>query len=222
MMLTNRAKKVNPGKGDAMSRERYDSITGLRGFIAILTVMGYHYFILLGNPFEGGATATFLKNVVFIIGMTGPNAFFLMSGFLMHGRAEKRILTGELKFGAYLYGKIRKLYPMMLAGTLIVFAAERIGYEILGAFPVHASGGELRYSVLALILSILGVQSGWISDGDTLAVNGPGWFISCLMICYILYYIMCFECVLYRKSGKLFYRRADFIIQVRFLNGILL
>lgn len=31
-----------------------------------------------------------------------------------------------------------------------------------------------------------------------------------------------FECVLYRKSGKLFYRRADFIIYVRFLNGILL
>lgn len=173
-----------------MEQKKYQCITGFRGWIVIMTAMGFHYFMLLGNPFEGGTVISFITHTVYLIGMTGPNAFFVMSGFLMHQRSEKRIEEGTLKFSTYLIHKMKKFYPFMLFTTLVVFAVEHIGYDKLGYYPMHASGGEQRYSFFALILSALGIQSGWISEGDTLSVNGPSWFISVLMICYILYYVI--------------------------------
>lgn len=74
----------------------------------------------------------------------------------------------------------------------INFILERVGLILLGNYPLHGSDGNgvLRYSVRALLMNLLGVQSGWFSEGDSYAVNGPSWFLSVLFLCYLIHFLL--------------------------------
>lgn len=64
-------------------------------------------------------------------------------------------------------------------------------YQHEVAIPVLAG---VRNSLVAFVLNILGLQCGWVSNHDSLSVNGPTWFISIIMICYIIFFIILRSC----------------------------
>lgn len=170
-------------------QKKYRAIAGYRGLLVMMTAMCYHYQILFGEfPPVGEGIGSILFRIAFFWGGLAPSAFFTMSGFLLQERKHDAICDGSLGFGAYLVPKMKKIYPLMMVTTIFVAVTEHVAYGQLGYFPLHAQGGELRYSVGAVVLSILGLQSGWFSEGDTMAVNGPSWFVSCLFLCYVIYY----------------------------------
>lgn len=47
--------------------------------------------------------------------------------------------------------------------------------------------GDGRNSLPAFLFSLAGVQCGWFADHDSMSINGPAWFVSILMICYLLF-----------------------------------
>lgn len=77
-----------------------------------------------------------------------------------------------------------------MASALVTWLLQKVGYAIYGVYILHSDGAGVRNSLKALLVSLLGLQTGWISDNDTLAVNGPSWFVSVFFVCYAIYYLL--------------------------------
>lgn len=169
--------------------DRIEGLTGLRGMLVLMTALGFHYAMLYGCVPASSLLGRRVFDLFYLFGLTAPNVFLIMSGYFMYYKYRPRIRQG-LHLITYLLPRIRKIYPLMIFFTLYLFSIENIGKLRLGYYPLHAGGGELRYSVRALIVSMLGVQSGLFAEGDTMAVNGPSWFVTTLMLCYILFFVI--------------------------------
>jgi len=106
--------------------------------------------------------------------------FFLISGFLMFNYIEK--IKQGLTFKEFFKKRIIRLIP------LIALAA--ISYEVL-LYIYPKVFGDYFYNIKpnfwGLIISILGVQAGWSFENPM--VNNPMWYVSVLVLCYILFYI---------------------------------
>lgn len=168
--------------------KRIDSIQGLRGFLAFLFAYIFHYELLFSAmPVQG----TFLQSLFEVLGrmtLYASDIFFILSGYLTCQGYERRIEGQCISLKEYMVPKIRRIYPYVIVTALWNFILETAGYYLTGQYPLHADGGKWRYSLPALVLNIVGMQSGWISEGDSLAVNGPSWFISVLFLCYIIHF----------------------------------
>ena len=107
--------------------------------------------------------------------------FFLVSGFLMFNYIEK-IKVG-LTFKDFFVRRIIRLMP------LIIIAA--ISYEILLCIYPKVFGDyfyNLKPDFWGLIISMLGIQAGWSFENPM--INNPMWYISVLVLCYIIFYIL--------------------------------
>lgn len=153
----------------------------LAKFILIFLIADvFHYKLLMGSFI----TDNYLLEIISSYSAyTGINLMFQMSGFLAVLHYEKRIETKELSFQKFLGGRVKRLYPMMFVTTLFVVAMQIINERFIHVNVLKT----LRLS--DIILNILGMQTGWISDLDERAINGPTWYISVLMICYFWMFI---------------------------------
>ena len=174
---------------EQQKEKRNQGLIGLRGFLVLTTALGFHYAMLYGTVPATGTFGKKLFDIFYLFGLTAPNIFLIMSGYFMYHKYRKRIRQG-LGFGEYILLRIKKIYPLMIFFTVYLFAVENIGKLQLGFYPLHADGGELRYSVRSLIVSILGIQSGLFAEGDMMAVNGPAWFVTTLLLCYSLFFLI--------------------------------
>ena len=86
--------------------------------------------------------------------------------------------------------RIKKLYPIMIFTVLAVFVLENFGKMLLGDYPLHGENGATQYGWLSLVVSCLGIQTGYFSDGDLHSVNGPAWYISILFLCYLISFLV--------------------------------
>ncbi len=173
-----------------IERKNFTQITGMRGIVAALTAYLLHYNILFGTAPDMGTVMEPILGTIAKYWFYASYPFFWLSGFLMFYVYEERLTLGRLTFKRYMLPKIKKLYPIMMVTALLVFVLEWAGRLAFGYFPLHADGGELRYSLASLLLSLLGLQTGFVSDGDAMAVNGPSWFTSVLLVCYVIYYFI--------------------------------
>ena len=124
--------------------------------------------------------------------------FFLLSGYFMY-RYSARIYGGEIELGSWVYKRAKRLLPMM-AVSAVVYEIFLFAYWILtGSF--FASLGKL--SGWGVIITALGLQSGGVFSNP--GINNPTWYISVLMICYTVFYLVtrlaailkCRPCYLY-------------------------
>lgn len=174
---------------EQQKEKKKQGLIGLRGFLVFTTALGFHYAMLYGTVPATSVVGRKLFDMFYLFGLTAPNIFLIMSGYFMYHKYRKKIRQG-MRFGDYVLPKIKKIYPLMTFFTVYLFAIEHIGKHQLGFYPLHADGGELRYSVRSLVVSLLGVQSGLFAEGDTMAVNGPAWFVTTLLFCYSLFFVI--------------------------------
>lgn len=173
--------------------ERNPGLTGLRGLLVWMTALGYHYEILFWVNPASTAVGKFVFGVAYVFGLTAPNLFFVMSGYLMYSRYRGKI-RGEMRFSDYILPKVKKLYPLMIMTTLYLFILGNVENRLFGHYPLQYPGEELRYTWKALILNVLGLQSGIFAEGDEISTNAASWYIAILMICYVLFFFIVKSC----------------------------
>ena len=185
--LYGKISKTKNEEHDMNTEKRNIGVTGLRGILVLMTALGCHYSFLFGMIPASSELGKKIFDICYVLGLTAPNAFFVMSGYFMYHKYRPQI-KGGLRFKNYLFPKIAKIYPLMFFSTMYLFILENLGKWKLGFYPLHGGGGELRFSIQALFSSLCGIQSGWFAEGDTMSVNGPSWFIAVLMLCYIVFF----------------------------------
>lgn len=170
-------------------------VASVRGIMACLVAYCLHWQLLMqANPSTGISWLDRILSGLATFTIYGSDIFFLFSGYLTEKAHGLQMTLGEIPFRGYMGKKIRKIYPLMIVTAIVAFSLQHIGVSLTGSYLIHADGGELRNSVPALIVSLLGLQGGIFSEADYMSVNGPAWFITILLICGMLHWFLARIC----------------------------
>lgn len=159
--------------GSAEKTEYKYSLDALKIAATILILFHHYQQVVYANGrgffFDG-------KNVYF--GRL-VELFFVISGFLTYKYMD--IIRHDLNFGEYIKKKAIRLLPMVMVSAII--------YEIEIMIYRHFVkelflGGDINPS--GTLFNILGIQTGWASLNPM--VNNPTWYISVLLLCYVIFY----------------------------------
>ncbi|MBP5493925.1 MAG: acyltransferase [Lachnospiraceae bacterium] len=148
--------------------------------ILTAAVLFHHYQQLTGTFFYRGINFYGGK---FYFGYI-VEVFFLMSGFFMVPYIEK--IRDKMSFPVFFGKRLIRLLPSLIVTT--------IAYDIALFFYVRLCNGTLRYptdiNVFGSIVTALGMGS-WCITKD-FEINPICWYVSVLLLCYILMYIFVF------------------------------
>ena len=153
-----------------LTQNRFVGIDGLRALFCIGLVF-YHINEVFHSAFNA-----LLWPVYQYGGYFGNYIFFMLSGLLVAFYYKGRVINREITFFQYISKRLLKLCPMYFLTnfTMILYLCFKdISYVL---------------NLKKLLITALILPSGWFSQ-DT-PFNQPLWFVSVLMICYILYYVI--------------------------------
>lgn len=108
--------------------------------------------------------------------------FFILSGYFMVKYIEK-IYNEEITLWEWVLSRAKRLLPMV--------ALSAVAYEFIIIIYNKLYGEAwcgIRVSVWGTIITALGIQEGWGFANPY--VNYPVWYISVLLICYIIFYLL--------------------------------
>ena len=135
-------------------------------------------FIVLYHYEEGTQYAAF-KFVSFYGGKfpfgNFVELFFIISGYFTFVYVQK--IQQGLEFRKFITKRYFRLVPMLAIGVFL----ETVIYLIR-----NCMGAENDLNFLRVVLNMLGIQTGWVTI--TQPINGPSWYISVLLFCYIVFY----------------------------------
>ena len=130
-------------------KSRIVPMEGLRG-LAVLLVFFVHFYALFAHNLRSGSWLHGLFHFLGVIGNTGVDLFFVMSGYLIYGALIRR----EVGYGKFTRRRVERIYPTFL----VVFVI----YLILSAlFPmenkIHGSFLTAGRYVLANLFLLPGI-----------------------------------------------------------------
>lgn len=161
-----------------VNKERIYSLDFLK-FIATLCIIFHHYQIYTKTRFSTGIN--FLGgrfNFAFLVEL-----FFILSGYFASYYVGK--INGGMSFKNFFVPKyLRFLLPSAL--TVLVFAALANLYESLYMEQFF----DRTVQVWGVVVAAFGFSSGWGIPNPK--INGTLWYISVLLICYVIFYIIVF------------------------------
>lgn len=170
-MTSNRQKPTK-----RMAGEREYSLDALK-ILATVLIVFHHYQQITGARFSYlnffGGSFYFGYLVEF---------FFVLSGIFMC-RYIPKIEKEGMTFPQFMKRRYFRLIPMVIVGALV--------YEFLICiYPILCSGlyKDKKFTIWGTLLDCLGVQAGWASQNP--CVNNPTWYISVLILCYIIFYFI--------------------------------
>ena len=181
----------------------YSEFDLLRILISVSISFIYHYGIVYKEyPLRDLCVLDALYEFAFY----GVELFFMISGFVMYMGYYDVVREGRISFGPFMINRIKRIYPLMILTVL----AAAVG-ELCWDQPVVAKPGSSRTTLKAVILNLFGVQSGWVGDHVDYSVNGPTWFISILMICYIFFFLILKGCSKNKMSENIIFALMIFL-----------
>ena len=157
-----------------MEKARNNSLDFLK-IIATILIVFHHYQQALNVEF----TQINFFGGKFYFGYL-VELFFLISGFLMFNYIEK--IKQGLNFESFFINRVKRFLPLVAIAAIL--------YECLIYFYFRIFGEkflEQGLNFFGTIISILGIQAGWSFENPM--INNPMWYISVLILCYILFYI---------------------------------
>lgn len=153
-------------------KERITSIDGLRG-IACIGIMLFHFEDIL------------IKNGIWIVDYTWMfvEVFLAISGFMMAYNYKERI--PNMDFGPFFLKRYLSIMPLYWLTDICMWIVMILGSVFSGEMVVREG-----YTFLLVILEFLGIFRGW-GGYSVSPLNGPLWTVSSLLLCYIIFYIIC-------------------------------
>lgn len=170
-----------------MQKEKIESINGLKG-ISCLIIMLYHYRFFL------------LDKGIWIInyGHYFVEVFVAISGFLMAYNYRERL--ADMNFKDFFLKRYLKIMPLYWITEICMYIAEFLA--------VYLSGKRYHRNPLQVIWEFSGLYTGWFGQSEP-PLNNPLWTVSCLLMCYVLYY---FICKVSKKSNYIYLSLIFFVI----------
>lgn len=106
--------------------------------------------------------------------------------FIISGICAFRWIDGVDKnssFAKFYANRVRRLLPIMILSILVDAAMCTFFSNIF-----NVAMGSNNINLKNIIVSCLGVQAGWIFENPM--INNPVWYISVLLLCYIIFFII--------------------------------
>ena len=163
--------------------KKYCSRLDLLRFLAALAVaFFFHYIIVFGeSPLSGNIVGDALNKY----GGYVVELFYIISGFVMYTAYSERIREGKTNFTKYLTDRVVRLYPAMIVSVLATIIPMWAGYALWD----EAVSNDSAVTLFAIFLNLLGLNGGTVLEHTFMTtVNGPSWYITVLLICYLLFY----------------------------------
>ena len=107
--------------------------------------------------------------------------FFIISGICACHWIEG--INGKSRFKKFYFDRVKRLLPVMSI-SIVVDSLLYIYFFNL----YHITIGAYSVDVKNVIISCLGIQAGWGFENPM--INSPMWYISVLMLCYIIFYFV--------------------------------
>lgn len=107
-------------------------------------------------------------------GDSGVVFFFMLSGFVLSHAHETRIANGNFSTTALIRRQLQKIYPLYL--TLLLL------FVLLNMMT------GMKNNYVIILVDMLMLQSWFPNNGITFAMNGPAWFMSSIMFCYVIFF----------------------------------
>lgn len=164
---------------------RYNFLNIYKFIFAIIIACFLHYndhFIKplgLINHFENHNIATYLTKE----SGTLTEFFFIASGILFFIAYVPKIKNNKMNFQEFFINRTKRLFPYVAVTSLIMWILQVICYNTTG--EPWGSIGTIKFS--EVIINILTFGRGIMK---TQSLNGPAWYISVLMFCYIIGYFI--------------------------------
>lgn len=159
-------------------RKYYNGINILKFAMAFILAQIYHYYVFFRDiPCSSSIPVFFIRKY----GHLMVELFFVISGYFIMNSLDKN--NDNFKAIPFLLNKIKRLYPLFALSVIIAFIGQFITIKIYGQ-PIITRGADNIY--LSFFLSMLCINSGWITGFDSTSINTPSWYISVLIICYII------------------------------------
>lgn len=185
----------------AAKENRLDALDGIKGIAAVIIAYIYHY----KNDFYNCTPIPqwfpgFLRKAMELLythGYLALSIFFCLSGFVMYQAYAGRIMRGEVSFVEYLKKRLLRVMPLFWVTTLVAWVLE--WYYIYSTGYAFVIGhNDLHH----LFFHLFGLQYiAGITEGQSF--NGPGWFITAILICYILFFVLAKKTKKYLPAGCL-------------------
>ena len=162
--------------------ERLSYIEGLKGIAACIIAFFRHYRHFLP---DGGLPFYSLVPELYEYGHLAVELFFMLSGFGIVLGYEHRIVENGIDFSTYLKKRVSKIFPIMIAALIVLTALMGINiYKTGNAFYFNDTS---TYSVYYFFLHLFGMQYIF---STRMSFNAPTWFISVILLCYVIYYVV--------------------------------
>lgn len=167
------------------------------GCIAVAFFWHYQHFGQFSNPP--------LYKMFFLLYQSGGIAvelFLMISGFTMQMTYAERVSNHQISFGKFIMRRLRKIWPLSMITLISV--------TILEAWHIHLTGQTFvvqNFDIYHFVLNCAMLQAGWWEN--SYSFNTPAWFLSTLLLCYILFYMVNY---VVGNRGKLYNRISTGIV----------
>lgn len=118
-------------------------------------------------------------------GSAMTDCFFVLSGMFFCKGYLNKVICGEIEFKVYFVRRVRRLYPLMIISVIMMTVLQWIWFYAEGDWWTGRPA-TLWDSVIAMSGFSVGAVFHSVDH-----VNGPIWYISVLMIDYIVFYLIC-------------------------------
>lgn len=128
--------------------DRFVSMEGLRG-LAVILVFWVHFDTLF-STLAPSSPVTVVSRFLGIIGRTGPDLFFVLSGYLIYGA----LIRKRVSYGSFLVRRCQRIYPTFLA----VFALYMVlSFVVPSENKMHGSFASVGWYIIRNVLFLPGV-----------------------------------------------------------------
>lgn len=168
-------------------------IDGLRGIGAVCIALFSHYYFWVSDkiyPFYNGVTQWFWNYASYFVDM-----FFIISGFIMVYVYKDKIKEKKITFSEFVKKRLVRFYPLMVFSLVAVALLQFVHYKLCGEF--FADKLITDYTLLAFVLNLLCLQGTSLVNSS---FNAPSWYLSTVLIMYIVFFIITFWAGKYEKE----------------------
>lgn len=167
--------------------------------VATVFILFHHYQQYISGMFNDGIN---FYGGVYNFGYM-VEFFFILSGYFMYPYIQK--IKDGLLFKQFYLPRYIRLIPMV--------ALAAVGYQIVVLCHIKLVGAAWFMEspdVWKTIVAAMGFQEGWVFKNNTY-VNYPVWYVSVLLICYLIFYMVTYFSKRCQVSARYFYLAFIFV-----------